>query len=272
LLGYTIGPGPGSYEKSRDIDLGPKLSFSKTPKSQRTTSMENPGPGSYNIRKESLDGSSAIVVPRRPLTAGEENPGPGTYRSDSLSSSKGPAFSIGKSVRYGDKVQGQPSPADYTPRAFLKSSPSYSIGSTSRDGHIFHIQKTPGPGAYNGLDDVGTPKYSMRGRPSTQGQIEVPVNYTQGPGKYSPSSSNLKNNARAVFGKGSREKLNQTFSVPAPWDYSPKKDANTPNFSFGKSPRIIRKNDTLPGPGSYQIPHTVGSFKSTTSGFSSLTT
>lgn len=137
--------------------------------------MENPGPGSYNIRKESFDGSAAILLPRRPLTAGEEIPGPGSYKSDLLSSTKAPAFSIGRSVRYGEKVHGQPSPADYTPRVFLKTSPSYSIGSTSRDGHTYHIQQTPGPGAYNALDEVGTPKYSIRCRPSNSSHAKIPV-------------------------------------------------------------------------------------------------
>lgn len=139
--------------------------------------MENPGPGSYNIRKESVDGSSAVLFPRRPMSAVVEIPGPGSYRSDSLNSTKAPAFSIGKSLRYGEKGPGQPSPADYTPRVFLKTSPSYSIGSTSRDGHLYSIQKTPGPGAYNSLDEAGTPKYSIRGRPGNSSHTQIPVIY-----------------------------------------------------------------------------------------------
>lgn len=129
-------------------------------------------------------------------------------------------FSFSKSKKEPDYRKGVPGPGEYEWRESQKGG---LITSKSPKTHIDKYRLgLPGPGYYDYNTDKGhMPSYTMKGR-SPDKYSKVPVSCTQGPGSYEADMPNRMGNT-----------------------------------VISKASRMMMEKNTLPGPGSYEIPTTI---------------
>ena len=195
-------------------------------------------------------------------------PGPGTYTPVPVHRSVSPAYSIGRSTKLFEPGQRAktPSPADYRPKVPLRSTPSYAIGLTKR-----HLGQTvnpdfPGPGAYTPRQRDSAPQFSMKLKlTATQktDQLTNPVPSNQGPGHYSPNTSQvLEKPKMPVIGSEQKFANVKYTHGPSPGGYDISRELKGPRYSFTRSLRRPRAADLVPGPGQYTIPSGVANVPS----------
>lgn len=252
-----ITPGPGSYNPKDFKPAIPKFSFPMTPRSEGQYE-KNPGPGAYNIDLSTNNGKPAVITPKRPLSAkNEKTPGPGSYNIDKDPYSV-PKWTISKAKRGQSYTERFPSSADYTPKV-NNYVPAYSIGNAKRTG-IFSNVNVPGPGTYETGKESTAPKYTMSSKPEIASLNSVP-----GPGQYNNDGiAHKKKVPSAVFGT-SKKLVNRPQTGPGPADYGIDRELKGPMFSFSRQKRNNKNTELVPGPGQYEIPHTIGTAKSSQS-------
>ena len=182
-------------------------------------------------------------------------PGPGAYSPQTRSVS--PAYSLGRSSRAGEARAVTPSPADYSPTP-LSTSTGCVIGGSKREAGE-QGKVSPGPCAYNPAPQSTSPHFSMKMKLSgTSRPTETPVNLTQGPGAYSPSSTATLTKARtAVIGSEAKLALAKEIQRPPPGSYEIKRDLSPSGFKFGKSLRSQEPRSESPGPAAYRLPSAI---------------
>lgn len=252
-----ITPGPGSYNPKDFKPAIPKFSFPMTPRSEGLYERI-PGPGAYNVDISTNNGKPAVITPRRPLSAkNEKTPGPGSYNVDKDPYSV-PKWTMAKAKRGQSHGEKFPSSADYSPRV-NNYVPAYSIGNAKRTG-IFSNANVPGPGSYETGMESTAPKFSMAHKPDNVNMIVIP-----GPGQYNNDGIvSRKKSPSAVFGT-SKKFVNRPQTGPGPADYGIDRQLKGPMFSFSRQKRNNHNIDVMPGPGQYEIPHTIGTAKSSQS-------
>lgn len=162
--------GPGSYEVN-DTKRGPSFSLGIRDLS-KTNRSTGPGPGSYNVDNSTFTKASAPAYSmggRCTSSSSTHGPGPGAYNI-SRNPKGGPSYSM--SSRPTDAISGN----SYG-RSTMTSAPAFSFGTRSTN----HVERTPGPGAYNTeIRSVG-PAYSITSR-GHRTKAEKDLN--PGPGAY----------------------------------------------------------------------------------------
>jgi hypothetical protein len=249
-----ITPGPGSYDPKAVKPNVPKFSFPVTPRSELATERI-PGPGTYNIDLSTNPGKPAVMTPRRPLSAkNEKTPGPGSYNTD-FDPFTVPKWTISKANRVQSHSQKFPSSADYSPRVAYNV-PAYSIGNSKRTEHA-PTKSNPGPGSYDTLKESNAPKFTIASKYELSSAEIVP-----GPGQYETVKvASKRKSPSAVFGT-SKKLVNRPATGPGPADYGIDRESRGPQFSFSRQKRNLNKSEAFPGPGQYEIPHTIGTVKS----------
>jgi len=183
-------------------------------------------------------------------------PGPGSYDKRFNNKLQYPSWSMGTSVRNGEKFDNVPGPGSYnSPGKLNAASPSYSVGvKLSQDIERF----SPGPGAYHSDKlrgkDMKSPSFSFR----LKTQIPEEKGKIPGPGTYNQTSKALhERSPNYRFGSSTRDGLYRSGDSPGPGSYSARANTigkgSTPKYRFGTSDRSQDDISTrgLPGPGAY---------------------
>jgi len=162
---YRTGaaPGPGAYSvrpnSSYGKESGPKYGFGTAGRNNiDSMSKTMPGPGSYNFKGEFESmAKGTSMVPRRPdsaLLTASRSPGPGAYNPSLDTKLKSPSYRLGSASR--DGLSGKsyaPGPGNYDPR--LSSNGKNVKFGTSVRSPLNGSTKFPGPGSYNINSKVG---------------------------------------------------------------------------------------------------------------------
>mmetsp|Transcript_13805 Transcript_13805/g.12239 ORF Transcript_13805/g.12239 Transcript_13805/m.12239 type:complete len:442 (-) Transcript_13805:37-1362(-) len=260
-----FSPGPGNYtvEKFAGENVGPKFGFGSDIKDKfyKTVMNSGPGPGFYNEKKVMGDGVPGYSMKGRRkdcrVLPGKDAPCSGLYNPDFSNSRKSaPKFAFSK--QHKSKIANiygkTPSPSHYKPTSSFvkKTAAAWGMGSGKRPA-LSQVLETPGPGNYN-------PANSKKEAPSFTGRPTLCVKQSPGPGAYSPDSNNKRKAPQ--FSMGTEKKntisarpLNKYTVGPGDYQSSFKKfKSSGPSFGFGTGKRAEFKNESTPGPGSYQIP------------------
>jgi len=231
-------PGPGEYllNSKATFKSSPRAKFGRSiKKGMEEINPQFPGPGSYNVSRETSKKGFTITPRReRPKSAHIITPGPGTY--DSGMNFFSTAYKIGNMKRVTVDTKEGPSCCDYSP--FVNDqSPKYTMG-TKYSMTERSFKKSPGPGEYTMNTWIGQgPKTSIRGR-----NFSASFDFTPGPGTYRNEEVRLtkKKISAAIFGTETRQSLVRKDSklTPGPSDYGKQGQSNSsPKFSFSKSKR-----------------------------------
>ena len=155
-------PGPGNY-KINDITgkEGAKFSFGKEDRGTNARPM-TPGPGTYRHKLYTgSEGPKITMSGNRPSTANSSVPGVGQYQLNLNDKKKSPSFKIGTSTRDDliKSVQREniPGPGNYIPSHNISTrpkSPTWSMGTSTRRP-LSASSFNPGPGNYNYSSTVG---------------------------------------------------------------------------------------------------------------------
>jgi len=264
LYNTNATPGPGSYttrpNSAFNRESGPKYGFGTADRdSLHGMSKTLPGPGQYDFRG-SFEGAGkgTSLVPRRPdsaLSAAARSPGPGAYNPSLTDKPKGPSYRMGSASR--DSISkeriGVPGPGNYEPK-LIQGNQNVKIGTSVRSP-LSRSGYTPGPGSYELQTKVGEgPKYIMNPR-----RDEKYERYVPGPGAYNPSVNLVKENGPAIgMGSSNRHDLYASKSNPGPGQYDTRGNIAGPKWGFGSEMRGKNHKSAVPGPGSYNLPTTVG--------------
>ncbi|CBZ52037.1 hypothetical protein NCLIV_018270 [Neospora caninum Liverpool] len=182
-----------------------------------TKADSSPGPGAYDAKQSSGSPSYGLGTGQRKTFSAPNTPGPGAYSPRYLGDSS-PQWGIGTQSRSragGVSKLDVPGPGTYTLPSRLQESPQYSMGSR---GEQKRKDNSPGPGAYN-------PRYPERDAGKYSFGVKTaasrPGGTTPGPGAYnmigdiaSPKSPQW------TFGSQVRGKSYST-SLPGPGQYNP---------------------------------------------------
>jgi hypothetical protein len=259
-------PGPGSYTtRPNSASSGPQWGFAHSERDPlHTMSKTLPGPGTYSFRGtfEAL-GKGTSMTPRRPNSAmitASRVPGPGAYNLTITNKTRSPTYRIGSASR--DTLSrdhlSTPGPGNYQPK-IAGGVPSIGFGTSSRDGRA-GSSSTPGPGSYNipskvieGPRHIITPRRIDIAR--TQNDKYIP-----GPGAYTPRVECSKiTSPRIKIGTENRDQLSKSKSSVGPGSYDVRKGIEGPKWGFGSSDSRGRDMKIeIPGPGAYNIPPKIG--------------
>lgn len=259
-------PGPGKYDIP-NLSVTASTKFAKGGREYLRAierSSVSPGPGKYDLPgafKSSRDQGFTIKGKRKdPLPDNTAVPGPGSYPASNTLSTK--SFSVGKSFRrpLNDMDKSIPGPGTYEPTA-SSTIPNWKFGSSQRSELV--RSDNPGPGAYfenNKTDEMPPADVPDRGKSNTVDVVHK--DNTPGPGAYRPSYDHVWNkNPTFKQGLGPRDPPNDKRSFPGPGQYQTATDSLAgPRYTFGVglNKHTIRKALFEPGPGSYDMPHTIG--------------
>ena len=244
--GSAYVPGPGTYTSSTK-NPGPSWGFGTQSRDNLLFKLDIPGPGTYSI-PISLSQKGISITGRKIEAAADNFPGPGSYNPPTERQTS-PSWSMGKTSRsdFSNLKRSVPGPGTYSPK---KADGKVGIAfGTSNRPPLADINDTPGPGEYTVKPKSETPAYSMRPKTATSRGDNMP-----GPGQYNPSASCTqfkwtigKEQKDMDFG-GSKGKL-----VPGPGVYNISKGLGGPKWSFGTSSRGHSRKASNPGPGAYNI-------------------
>lgn len=263
-------PGPGNYNLSSSLGNAPKFTMRpKTGTSLEIMNKEIPGPGAYTpnvLKKENF--SYSMRIRPESATGMMNNPGPGTYniRKYDKDLIKAHSYVFGKDKK--DKLPDftymkSPGPGAYNNEneAISKKTPLFSFGKEERGSKSRPY--TPGPGTYEAKKVIGNdaPKISMTFKRNVPFRNENP-----GPGTYTLNTSQVKlKQPEYRIGTAKREIIDkETKLKPGPGTYCPDNvdfiKPNAPKWVIGKEERGNMSNSCMlnPGPGAYEYKRTVG--------------
>ena len=282
-------PGPGSYDPMADKIQHQSFSGKIISKAARDAQSKSytPGPGNYDIlndlfsRKNGKFGNDK----RHWEVSGTPNVGPGLYDQKSIFDEK-KGWVMGKGERdlkYGNMSPG-PGTYDYNASSFANR--GWKQGTEPRDRSKPSLN--PGPGNYDLKDNLFNNSYGKI-NPENKGGPSGPNN--PGPGAYDADYNVSKNaNPKFAFGKEKKRDIDSYVPGPGAYDGNPldrkgfamdRQDRNmkqgnlnpgpgaydgnadgkfkgASKWGFGTEPRGKVKEGNQPGPGNYDIPHTIG--------------
>lgn len=164
-------PGPGNYHTAEELGKNaPKFSFGKDERGDESSSPYSPGPGQYQHKTHvGNSGPKFTMGGNRPLSASHSHkhvPGVGQYNVHMNDRAKSPSYKIGSASRDGFKyTESNPGPGQYTPGCDISNrpkSPAWRLG-TGKRRPLTETENVPGPGNYNTSGIVGGgPKVIMR--------------------------------------------------------------------------------------------------------------
>ena len=172
-------------------------------------------------------------------------PGPGQYNSITVSQSKSPAFSIGKSQREKSYLSESPGPGSYN-ISTVQEIKSCTIGTEGLLSNSYSI--TPGPGAYDIDTDMQpkAPAFSITSR-----HADISKNFNPGPGSYTPQR--LFKSIKYTIGQSGKHPF-RPKQIPGPGSYN-SNSSKTGGVVLGSTPRkFLEVDQSTPGPGSYDLP------------------
>lgn len=233
----TFTPGLGE-NKSENRSFSPSYSIGKS--ERFSTALSTPGPGSYDISKISEKSPAYSIGKADRLLLGDQlerlakTPGPADYCPEVRIHSPS-AYMIGKSLK---KPEISPGPADYnTEKAKIyPKAAEYTIGKSNRNDIVRN--NYPGPSSYN----TQNTKKSISGSFSRSSRSFKYTSDSPGPNFAPPST--LSNNG-GVIGMRIKRKENDS---PGPGHYSIREESPTKSYSFGKSPRYLKKETSSVSP------------------------
>jgi len=259
-------PGPGAYDLSSS-QSGPRFTIPKANKQGLGLATDQaPGPGTYDLAGNVVRvNTAASLTPRRPASTAFclLVPGPGTYSP--LKRMFVPAYSIGKSLKLDGRSRAKtPSPADYAPNPQFRSVPTCAIGHSRRDLTKVTSVTTPGPGTYSPKTLDSTPQFTIKQRLGETQRLPLPVPFTQGPGQYSPNTSQvLEKTKMPIIGSEQKFVRRRLGQGPDPGSYMLRGQLGGPRYTFSRSVRRSRQERSAsPGPGQYSIPSAVANVPS----------
>ena len=218
----NFSPGPGRY----NIEGSPKScehTFGKAKRELSGSRIPGPGPGDYSPYCNEHTGASAIIIPRRPATASsnkDNTPGPGTY-SCVRNSWDAPKWTIPKS----------PKDSCGVPSDVLKS-----------EKKLMHVNNT-------GSTEITARRDSSAKR---NGKMNSTDNVF-----FTAVEASERRGPSAVFGT-SRRHFVKVEKKPGPGQYDTTRSFERRGFTFTRSTKIRISKFDGPGPGRYNIPHTIG--------------
>lgn len=227
-----------------------------------------PGPGMYETMRmgEGMKKSMLGEVVGKNKTPDNGVPGPGSYLGPNIPKSKSvPGFKIKPPsyIKEEKKQKGKPvGPQKYNPQNPNYTSYAWKMG-TGKRGEIRTASnriETPGPAHdYNiGSQFDAKAKFSMGMRTKGKGANGADC---PGPGEYEVGVPKNLNGHAHVIGTGQRSDLGvgKAYLAPGPGQYNVRSKHDGKKVSFGlerKKNKIKKGYD--PGPGSYNLPGTVG--------------
>eukprot|EP01022_Parablepharisma_sp_SALTPOND_P004840 TRINITY_DN121097_c0_g1_i1.p1 TRINITY_DN121097_c0_g1~~TRINITY_DN121097_c0_g1_i1.p1 ORF type:complete len:544 (+),score=34.02 TRINITY_DN121097_c0_g1_i1:1336-2967(+) len=263
----SLAVGPGSYNP-KPVTLAQSYSMLGRPAARAATAMV-PGPGEYapekalsyiypvmtkNIREDILETKQG---------AASEVPGPGAYDPRPLDKIKGPRMmpktaSPIKPVERERKINVRDSPSEES--STLKRIDKNTFGKAQR-GELAIKTITPGPDAYQRIETDWRKKQdeSTMGKEScTFGMKTMKFfqpNTNPGPGNY--AADMIPNGPYYSVGKGPRS--GQEFPIYTDNYYDAPNILPGPTITFGgERKQTETKKSKYPGPGTYNIPSTIG--------------
>jgi hypothetical protein len=183
-------------------------------------------------------------------------PGPGAYGVPTdPKTNRPPSFSFGSTARDGHQGIGNPGPGQYTPFDPNHCTPKFGFGTAGRGGLGTRRSMTPGPGAYDATGGNTGPKFSAAARRNDSSKAPP----TPGPGAYKPIFGSANEMPpRWGFGTSARAGMQSLNQTPGPGTYNQESllsgsctKPSCPKFSMKP-----RRNDNLstvntPGPGAH---------------------
>ena len=241
----------------------------KTGTSFYSTNKEFPGPGNYNPDvKKSKDFKYTMRI--RPNSAASlmNNPGPGTYNLRKIDSDllKQHAVKFGSEQKNKDPNHTyMKSPGagtyEFNKEKIVTAAPKFSFGKEER-GTQSRAQ-SPGPGAYEAKPIMGKdgPQIGM----SFVRPMSAVPRMSPGPGAYEPTLKNKNKSPEYRIGTSKREVVDkETRLKPGPGTYMPDKvqyvKDKAPQWKFGSEERGNMNSSVVgnPGPGNYEYKNSVG--------------
>lgn len=129
------------------------------------------------------------------------------------------------------------------------------FGSSHRLPHS-DDKNTPAPGSYEIPSKLKEgPQYSMHGRTQPARPFDSP-----GPGQYNHDKSVVREKSPSYkIGSAKREESTERYyEIPGPGTYQDTRPQSAgPKWAFGTDDRSKSKKDSMPGPGSYEMPTTL---------------
>ena len=261
----VYSPGPGTYTPVLK-STAPK--YSMRSKNSFTFKNENPGPATYDVKRDITVKTLPSYKFSRTEKKGPEidamktTPAPGAYDvSDNLLTQSQPMYSFGKELRSGAKRDTTPDPGRYkTKEYFGKEGPKISMSKKLVPCKT-EIWYNPGPGAYKQTKVENYMKKSPSfGFGTTTRDNFYRASETPGPGEYSIESSHTLDSIKVknpswVMGTDKKGDwyINRDLTIPGVGKYNLRKrpGAETPKYSMGaKNPSLLRTSSDL-GPGQY---------------------
>ena len=254
---------------------GLSKSVSRKPKTPKPT----PGPGTYTvtidfIKQQMENGKGQRLLGKyKPMhLTSDDTPGPGKYQIRAPPGDYMPKFSIPKSQKDRSSFisnKGIPGPGDYELPS-QREQRSAAVPRERRDLDLSRDNSTkisPGPGDYEVIPkDNSGPKYSIRLKTHLHKAFQLTDrSVTVGPGCYDPEfNSAMAKTRTSMFPRSMRSTAERSNSanVPGVGDYVIEREgANLrTGFSFTTATRNPRKRlevFPLPGPGAYNLKHTI---------------
>ena len=225
-----------------------------------------PGPGSYNLNHTDISLNLAkkkgyrLIGRKNNSTERSVTPGPGDYNI-SIFRPKSVSFQKSKRTSYKKRAI-RPGPGDYNiNNSSLTKATSFSLSKKPKNDKSW----VPGPSDYDiDLNTFSGPKYEFN-RVKNENWIDKKIrnNITAGPGYLNPLYQAIwKNQASYKISQSydERKKLGKKKLEPGPGDYNV---FNTyhfpegPKVSMATSLRMQDEKFKTPGPGHYEIKHTI---------------
>ncbi|KAL0222269.1 hypothetical protein RCL1_002123 [Eukaryota sp. TZLM3-RCL] len=185
-------PGPQYNTSSQIGSDSPAFSFKGKSTPAKTTDLNTPGSGAYNVNTSFVKNSAPAysLAARTTLPSDSlKTPAPGEYDiPSSIETKKGFSVAVRTNIPNGSTMT--PSPSDYNPStSFVKSStPKYSLAGRHQSRTF---DNSPAPSSYNPKTDFTlkqSPAYSMRGA-SPSRQTRRAERKEVGPGDYDLGTS-----------------------------------------------------------------------------------
>eukprot|EP01017_Pseudomicrothorax_dubius_P008295 TRINITY_DN12719_c0_g1_i2.p1 TRINITY_DN12719_c0_g1~~TRINITY_DN12719_c0_g1_i2.p1 ORF type:complete len:155 (+),score=11.22 TRINITY_DN12719_c0_g1_i2:92-556(+) len=122
---------------------------------------------------------------------------------------------------------------------------------------------TPGPGTYFVSEEITENKKEPPPGDGLRQNIQDPTRKenTPGPGAYDPTHSTVWQSTPGYrLGYSGRSQSERNRGIPGPGQYDVRGDLDGSKYSFGLSlkKKGLKKSLFDPGPGSYDIPHSIG--------------